>query len=51
MLQGASSGLVVNSHALPGKVPEKLDIDVEGDVVPAHWLLSTLPSTLTMSTQ
>ncbi|KAL0047613.1 hypothetical protein WJX82_007762 [Trebouxia sp. C0006] len=34
--QGASSGLVVNSHALPGKVPEKLEIDVEGDVLPAQ---------------
>ena len=35
-LQGASSGLVVNSHALPGNVPEKLEIDVEGDVLPAQ---------------
>lgn len=35
-LQGASSGLVVNSHVLPGKVPEKLEIDVEGDVLPAQ---------------
>ena len=35
-LQGASSGLVVNSHALPGKVPEKLEIDIEGDVLPAQ---------------
>ncbi|KAA6424198.1 MAG: cleavage and polyadenylation specificity factor subunit 1-like [Trebouxia sp. A1-2] len=34
--QGASSGLVVNSHAMPGKVPEKLEIDVEGVVLPAQ---------------
>ncbi len=27
---------MVNSHALPGKVPEKLEIDVEGDVLPAQ---------------
>ena len=35
-MQGASSALVVNSHALPGKVPEKLEIDIEGDVLPAQ---------------
>ena len=35
-MQGGSSALVVNRHALPGKVPEKLEIDVEGDVLPAQ---------------
>ena len=35
-VQGGSSALVVNQHALPGKVPEKLEIDVEGDVLPAQ---------------
>ncbi|KAL3135407.1 hypothetical protein ABBQ32_007589 [Trebouxia sp. C0010 RCD-2024] len=34
--QGGSSALVVNRYALPGKVPEKLDIDVEGEVLPAQ---------------
>ena len=27
---------MVNLHALPGKVPEKLEIDVEGEVLPAQ---------------
>lgn len=34
--QGGSSGLVVNRYALPGRVPQKLDIDVEGEVLPAQ---------------
>ena len=35
-LQGGSSALVVNSLALPGRVPDKLEIDVEGEVLPAQ---------------
>ena len=36
LLQGGSSALVVNQHALPGQVPETLEIDVEGEVLPAQ---------------
>ena len=36
LLQGGSSALVVNQQALPGKVPETLEIDVEGEVLPAQ---------------
>ena len=30
----------MNSHALPGIVPEKLEIDMEGDVLPAELAAS-----------
>ena len=38
--QGRSAGSAVNSHVLPEKVPEKLEIDIEGDVLPAKLAAS-----------
>ena len=36
LLQAGSSATAVNKYALPGEVPDRLDIDMEGEVLPAQ---------------
>ena len=34
--QAGSSAVVVNKHALPGQLPDRLEIEMEGEVLPAQ---------------
>ena len=35
-MQAGSSAVVVNKHALPGQLPDRLEIEMEGEVLPAQ---------------